>query len=176
MKATFADGRLTPLDDCYVNFPNLGAKIYMEILPQISDQKGASYSDENGIGRTQPWKTYQYSENRSISWTATFIATKDSDFDRFLDYIRTIQAAVYPMDKGGSAPFAPPPVAKIRCGQLLQREGELCAVLKSYSIKYDAGVPWDERTYLPYKFDIDMTFDVIYNQTSLPGAETILTM
>ena len=45
--------------------------------------------------------------------------------------------------------------------------------MKNYSIKFDTSVPWDEETLLPYKFDIDMTFDVIYNQSNLPGANLI---
>lgn len=187
MKATQPDGSLQPLNDCYIWFPKLGdqssdfeedrgAKIYMNILPDISDQKGAGYTDEGAIGRSFPFKTFTNGENRTISWSAHFVATKSSDFETFLRYIRTIQAAVYPLESGGGAPYAPPPIARLRCGKLLSRDSEVCAVLKSYNIKYDPSVPWDEQTYLPYKFDIEMSFDVVYNQTKLPGAETIFTI
>ena len=47
-------------------------------------------------------------------------------------------------------------------------------MLKSYDIKYDTSVPWDEETFLPYKFDLSLTFDIIYNQSSLPNADLIL--
>jgi hypothetical protein len=59
--------------------------------------------------------------------------------------------------------------------ELLKKEGELCAVMKSYSVKFDTSVPWDEINFMPYKLDVDMQFDVIYDQSDLPGAETILT-
>jgi hypothetical protein len=99
-------------------------------------------------------------------------------------YIRAVQAAVYPFDSkdsnlggnvagNGGAPYAPPPVCKLQCGDLLSKVGPINAVLKSYSIKFDPSVPWDEKTYLPYKFDLDLSFDVIYNQSDLPGANRI---
>ena len=47
--------------------------------------------------------------------------------------------------------------------------------MKSYSVKFDTSVPWDETNFIPYKLDVDMQFDVIYDQSDLPGAETILT-
>ena len=151
--------------------------IVMQSIPELSDQKGAQYSDESAIGRSAPYKTYQNSENRSISWTSHFIVTKQSDIQKYIGYIRTVQAAVYPYDGAnnntGGAPYAPPPLCKIQCGSLLSKE-PLNAVLKSYDIKYDTSVPWDEETFLPYKFDLSLTFDIIYNQSSLPNADLIL--
>ena len=47
--------------------------------------------------------------------------------------------------------------------------------MKSYNIKYDTSVPWDEDTMLPYKFDIDMQFEVIYDQSELPNSKNIIT-
>lgn len=194
MKATELTGTLRDLSDCYISFPRIKlpaansdpggvgppavreVKIYMNILPDISDQKSAGYADEPAIGRSFPFKTFTNGENRTIGWTAHFVATKETDFELFLGYIRAIQSAVYPMEDGGGAPFAPPPIARLRCGKLLSRDSEVCAVLKSYDIKYDPSVPWDERTYLPYKFDISMSFEVVYNQTNLPGSETIFRM
>jgi hypothetical protein len=43
-------------------------------------------------------------------------------------------------------------------------------------------VPWDDDTlfcdqggavYLPYKFTVDMSFEVVYSSENLPGAEKI---
>ena len=85
--------------------------------------------------------------------------------------------SVYPFDgrdgSTGGAPYAPPPLCQLECGQLLSSQGPINAIMKNYSIKFDTSVPWDENTFLPYKFDIDMTFDVIYDQSNLPGANLI---
>ena len=90
-----------------------------------------------------------------------------------------MQSAVYPRDSYGS----PPPLCKLKCGDLLaSNETEVCAVLRSYSVKYDTSVPWfteQENPQLaarlvPYKIDVDLQFDVVYNQTSLPTSSKIL--
>ena len=157
--------------------PILEETIDMNILPDISDSKSASYSDESAIGRTMPFKSYQNSDNRTISWTAHFMACKDSDKEKIEQYLRVIEACVYPLSEHtGGAPYAPPPICKLRCGALLSSmdADDLCAVMKSYSIKFDTSVPWDENDYMPYKLDVDMQFEVVYDQSNLPGAEQIM--
>ena len=180
MRSTFPNGQLIPIPDCYVDIQGSGGiqmRILMQSLPDISDGKSASYTDESAIGRSTPFKTYNNSDNRSISWTAHYMVTKKDDIKLFFSYIRAIQSAVYPIDGGdgsiGGAPYSPPPICQIQCGKLLSHSGPLNAIMKNYSIKFDTSVPWDEETLLPYKFDIDMTFDVIYNQSNLPGANLI---
>jgi hypothetical protein len=175
MIATRPNGSLKPIPDCYIQTPIW--KIFMRILPDISDSKSASYSDEPVIGRSTPLKTYSHSENRSINWTAHFIVCEEDDIDRNYRELRAIQSVVYP--RNSFKPFSPPPICGLRCGDLLSKGGffsnkEICAVLKSYSVKYPTDVPWDERTYLPYKFSVDMTWDVVYESTNLPGQEKIL--
>lgn len=170
MKASTPTGQLVPLEGCYIKIPKLlSDPIIMDILPDIGDNKGAQYADEQGIGRTMPFKTYQNSDTRTISWTMHMLVTQRSDFAKYRKYIRALQAAVYPMD--GGTPYAPPPICRIKCYGLL--EEELCCIMKSYSIKYDTTVPWDEIEGLPYKMDIDLNFEVVYNQSQLPGAEKI---
>lgn len=173
MKATVESGALKDLDKCYINIQGYG-NIYMQTLPDISDQKSANYTDENAIGRSMPFKTYQNSDNRTVSWTCHFVVCQQSDISRFWDYIKAFQSAVYPRT-AGKAPWEPPPICKLKCGDLLSKQ-ELCAIMKSYSLKYDTSVVWDEETYLPYKFDVDLSFDVVYNQSDLPGAERILSL
>jgi hypothetical protein len=181
MRATLADGQLISIPNCYVHIstPDGGTDILMQSLPDISDGKSATYADESAIGRSTPFKTFSNSDNRAISWTAHYIVTKKSDIKLFFSYIRAIQSAVYPFDNRdgttGGAPYAPPPICQIECGKLLSNSGPLNAIMKNYSIKFDTSVPWDEETLLPYKFDIDMTFDVIFNQSNLPGSKLIFT-
>lgn len=177
MKSTILGGDLKEIPNCYITIPR-GGKIPMKILPDISDGKSASYNDEAVIGRSYPMKTYSHSENRSINWTAYFMVCKQSDIYTNLNYLRYIESAVYP--KQNFLPYAPPPVCQIACGDLLvplaNGEKELCVVLKSYSVKFPTDVPWDEETNLPYRFSVDMNWEVVYNSNDLPGQEDILTL
>lgn len=179
MKATLPSGVLVPLQNCYIDIPVLDSRITMNILPDISDSKSASYPDESAIGRSTPFKSFQNSDNRTVSWTAHFMVCKEGDQETIMDYLRLIEACTYPLtqeDNTGGAPYAPPPICKLRCGELLSSmDGDdLCAVLKSYSVKFDTSVPWDEETYVPYKMDVDMQFEIVYDQSNLPGAEQIV--
>ena len=184
MNATLPSGDLNEFifeQKCYIDIAGNGMNetIVMQSLPDISDSKGAGYSDETSIGRSTPFKTYNNSDNRTINWNAHFMVTKKEHVEKFFGYIRAIQAAVYPFDSRssqgglGGAPYAPPPICKLQCGDLLSKL-PLNAIMKSYSIKFDTSVPWDEDTFLPYKFDIDMTFDIIYDQSNLPDSTKIL--
>ncbi len=175
MRATNGQGDLQPIPNCYIETPN--RTITMKILPEISDSKSASYNDEPIIGRSYPLKTYSHSENRDISWTAHFMVVKDGDQEEIMSDLRAIESLVYPEDTNtGGAPYAPPPICRIRCGSLLAHEslgGEVCAVLYSYSVKFPTDVVWDENGYIPHKFDVDMQWKVVYDSQELPGAQRI---
>lgn len=183
MKATQPKGGLVPISGCYIDISDLGVTIPMYILPDISDSKSVSYPDENGMGRSMPFKSFQNSENRTISWTAHFLITNSSSngasgagvsAEDLITWLRAIEACTYPQDGQNGAPYTPPPICKLKCGRILSESDEICSIMKSYNVKFDPGVPWDEDSFMPYKLDIDMTFDVIYDQSSLPGASQIM--
>jgi len=187
MKATRKYGDLEAIPDCTLSIPVTpeggGAAtptdIEFYILPDISDSKGASYNDENLIGRSNPIKTYSHSENRSISVEIHFIALKREHIERNLEWLRTIQSAVYPRDGSGGAPYLPPPICHFKCGQLLGQEG-VCVILKNYSVKFPTDVPWATvqvggiTSLLPYKFDVSTTWEVVYASSKLPGQHRIV--
>jgi len=189
-KATGPKGRLNVIDNCFIfvqgagrigagpekgKLDDSGKTIKMNIVPDISDSKSASYQAENGIGRAAPFTVFAHSELRTINWTCHFVlhaneaANAVSSASDLIDAIRTFQSALYPTTSDGK----PPPICKLRCGSLLGEE-DVCAVLKSYNVKYDTTVPWDPITLIPYKVDIDLTFDVIYDQSNLPIQSKIL--
>lgn len=174
MKATQYDGTLAPINNCYLKIINAdGDKtIYFNNLPDISDTKSVNYPDENGIGRSTPFKSFRNSETRSISITAHFFTFKEGDAKANFEYLRWIQAATYPYESKSTG-YTPPPICKLKCGPLLSKD-ELCAVLKSYSFKADPQVPWHPVYYLPYKFDVDMTFDVVYDNSQVPFSNKII--
>ena len=71
MKATEAKvlqnlGGTLPNNQCFIEVGGVTKAggiqgiVYMNTLPDISDSKSASYADESAIGRTMPFKTYQY--------------------------------------------------------------------------------------------------------------------
>jgi hypothetical protein len=178
---TPATGDLTPITDCYLiigNVPHMlngreKGQIVFNNLPDISDQKGVSYADENGIGRSLPSKTFSHGENRSISVTASFYILKTGDDITNLSILRAIQSAVYPRDGSGALPYIPPPLCKLKCGKLLSNES-LCVIMKDYNVKFPTDVPWHQTTYVPYKMEISMNFDVVYPSSKLPGQEQIV--
>lgn len=170
MKATNPDGTLKNIENCYIKIPNYGT-IPMRILPDISDSKSAQYSDEPIIGRSMPMKTYSHSENRTINWTAYFMILKNQDAEKNLMDLRALQSVTYPRDD--FEPYAPPPICAIKCGSILGDQ-ELCVVLKTYSVKFPTDVAWDENLLVPYKFSVDLTWDVVYSSDDLPGNDRIL--
>lgn len=173
--ATTIGGPLVPIPDCYIIIPVGRSEIKIELdnLPDITDAKSASYNDEIVIGRSSPLKTYSQSDNRSITMQVHLIVSKPEHVTRNLTWLRAIQSAVYPRDGVGRAPFVPPPVCRIRCGKLLSQSGDLCVILKNYSVKFPTEVAWDEENFTPFKFDIDTTWDVVYKSADLPGQERI---
>lgn len=44
----------------------------------------------------------------------------------------------------------------------------ICCVLKSYNVKFPIDVAWDEYSYLPWKFDIDTSWEAVYSSDDLP--------
>ena len=153
-----------------------GGQIDLLALPDITDSKSAAYNDEPIIGRTAPLKTYSYSENRVISMILHFYITTERDKVLNLGYLRAIESATYPRNNSGApVPFLPPVVCGIRCGDLLSTEGQtLDVVLKSYSVKFPTDVPWDTETYVPWSFDVNTTWEAVYDAGNLPGQNRIL--
>lgn len=173
--ATISGGSLVPINGCHITIPYKGSefKVILKVLPDITDAKSASYNDEVVIGRSSPLKTYSQSDNRSISMVLHMVVSESADVNYNLNALRAIQSAVYPRDGEGGAPFVPPPVCRIKCGKLLSSDGELCVILKNYSVKFPTEVAWDEETFVPFKFDIETSWDVVYKSYDLPGQERI---
>jgi hypothetical protein len=186
MKATQINGDLAPIPNCDIVVPTSRGQhlIPMRILPEISDSKSATYQDEQVIGRSFPIKTYSHGENRSITMKVHFVILKSRDAFDNIQHLRALQSAVYPRESN-SSPYLPPPICKIRCGHLLSSE-YLCVVLRQYNVTFDTTVAWFEGsadnnfigplqtdTYLPYKFDVDLTWEVVYQTKNLPGQDKI---
>lgn len=175
--ATTIGGALVPIKDCYILIPigkSEDFELKFKVLPDISDSKTVSYNDEQVIGRASPLKTYAQSDNRTLSVQIHMVVSQESDVQYNLRALRAIQSAAYPReDSSNGAPFIPPPVCKIKCGFLLSSGQELCVVLKSYSVKFPTEVAWDEETFVPFKFDIDTSWDVVYKSSDLPGQDRI---
>lgn len=172
-KATRPGGPLIPITDCQIEIPGYGS-IVMNNLPDISDSKSASYNDESVPGRSTTMKTFSHSENRTISWTIHFFTVQASDVSENLQAMRALESAVYPREGTGGASYLPPPICRLQCGSLLASGQPICAVLKSYSVKFPTDVSWDKDTYLPYKFDVDTQWEVVYTSSDLPGQDRII--
>ena len=181
-RATSIGGALEPIKGCYIKIPckdcgrdatNGEFELVFKVLPDISDSKTVSYNDESVIGRASPLKTYAQSDNRTLSIQIHMVVSHENDVNYNLTAMRAIQSAAYPRNSDNGAPFVPPPICRIKCGSLLSSGQELCVVLKSYSVKFPTEVAWDEETFVPFKFDIDTSWDVVYKSADLPGQDRI---
>ncbi len=184
--ATRTGGPLVPIKNCYILIPynrsdspimvgTPNFRLEFKVLPEISDSKSASYSDEPIMGRSNPLKTYSHSDNRAISINIHMVVSEPDDLTYNIEALRAIQSAVYPRHSFGDAPYVPPPICKIKCGRLLA-DSDLCVVLKQYTVKFPTEVSWDEDSFVPFKFDIDTSWEVVYKSSDLPGAERIFTV
>lgn len=173
--ATTIGGALVPIPNCYIKIPSMPGEpefnLQFKVLPEISDSKGATYADEPVMGRSSPVKTYSHSDNRQITIQIHMIVAAPGDVESNLKALRAIQSAVYPRH-GLNSPFVPPPVCRIKCGRLLA-ESDLCVVLRSYNVKFPTEVAWDETSFVPFKFDIETSWEVVYKSSDLPGSERI---
>ena len=178
--ATTAGGQLNTLNDnCYITIPGFtspvdgSSDIQLKILPEISDSKKATYADTPIIGRSNPIKTYSYSDNRVISMKLHFLVVEQDDIWNNISYLRAIQSAVYPRQGSGSNPYLPPPVCQISCGTGLGAD-PLCVILDNYSVSFPTNVAWDPDTLLPYYFEVSTTWHVVYATSDLPNQRAIL--
>ena len=117
-----------------------------------------------------------------------FYITEPGDAVRNLGYLRLIESAVYPREGITGAPYRPPVICKLRCGDLLSTKAEddqgVCAILTSYSVKFPTEVAWENTEnpfvdlkggqYCPYKFDVDTSWIVVYTNPELPFADRIV--
>jgi hypothetical protein len=175
-RATNYNGQLQPIN-CTVTIN--GTTMKPRILPDITDSKSASYNDESVIGRSFPIKTFSHGDNRSISmkWHILIVDT-DTLFEA-VQQLKAFTSLVYPQAGAGNTPYQPPTIATIDCGQILSAGsgvnfGPLCVVLKSYNITYPTDVAWNEDFMIPYKFDIDLSWDVVYATSELPNSDMII--
>jgi hypothetical protein len=177
-RATLRDGSLAPLNyggnkTCTIITPC--GNICLKILPDISDSKGANYTSDNLQGRATPITTYAYSDARQITTDLHFMITKTEDILENLKYLRMLQDLVYPGPPSGVAPYTPPPVVKFKCGSLLDdwrpfSDGPngVCLILRNYAFRTDPNVAWDKDTFLPYRFTVSCSWEVVYACKNLP--------
>lgn len=142
------------------------------ILPEITDQKSASYADTTVIGRSTPIKTYSSSDNRTLSIKLHYLVVEEADIENNYRDIWAIASAAYPRT---GEPYKPPPVCEIQCGKMLG-EVPLCCILQNYSIQFPNNVVWDAATLVPYYFNITTSWHVVYSTggEGLPNQTRIL--
>lgn len=173
-KGTTSSGALAPINNCYLVIPN-AMTITLDNLPEIGDSKNAQYNAEPIIGRSSPIHTYHYSDTRNISFTIHLFIQQQGDAVLNLQKLRAIQSALYPREGGNGAPFIPPVICNIRCGDLLAVGQDLCVILQSCNVRFPTDVAYDADTMCPYRFDIETSWWVVYNSPDLPYQDRIIT-
>lgn len=176
MKATTAAGDLAEIPNAEIVIPTGSGRrrLTFRIMPDIGDQKGATYNPEEVMGRSSPIMNFSKSEARKISIDIHFITLKKSDIDRNRRDLWAIMSCCYPRDGQAGMPYRPPAICKLKFGKLLGSTG-VCAVLENYSIKYPTDQVIDPVTLFPYKFDVSTSWQILYASSKLPGAEKIIT-
>lgn len=172
--ASIVGGKLVPLEKCwlYIPSPGNGITIFLDNIPDISDSKSTQFSDEPVIGRASPLKTYSYSDTRALSINFKLYSQTKTDILKNIQIFRAIESLAYPRKESQGMPYQPPPVCKFVCGEFLGSE-PLCVQLKSVSKRTTSDVPWDLEYYIPWKVELETTWDVVYSNNSLPGQERI---
>lgn len=172
-KATIPSGLLSNIENCYLEIPDYG-RIILNNLPDVSDSKSVVFNSEGIIGRSSPLHTYSYSDTRTISIQFHFVAMYREDFFYNLQDMRALQSCAYPREGKSPSPFRPPVICKLKIGNLLANQQDLCVVMQQYSVKWDTDIAWDEETLCPYKFDVDTTWMTVYTSADLPYASRII--
>jgi len=111
-----------------------------------------------------------------INFQIHFFVVDKGDETRNLADLRAIQSAVYPREGDGGLPYKPPPICKLKCGDLISKGKWICAALQSYSVRFPTEVAWDtqEGTFCPYRFDVDTTWLIVYSSRFLPWQSRII--
>jgi hypothetical protein len=92
--------------------------------------------------------------------------------------LRNLESCVYPRaDPNNIIPYIPPKILSIKCGSLIA-DTEVTVVLLSYSVSFPSDQVWNVNSangkYLPYKLDVDLNFEIVYDSRYLPGADRII--
>lgn len=178
MKATERFGQLKELPSCDIIIPG-AEKIQLYVLPEMSDRKGLNYEDLPVVGRALPITTFSHGENRTVTMKIHLLTLNEEGPNSIKDnmrILRTLQSMAYPRNGDAGRPYLPPPLAQIRVGSRLtsQSGGYVCAMLREVNVTYPTDVAVDPVTMLPYKFEIDLTWQIVFPSNQLPGHETIM--
>jgi len=154
--------------------------VCFRILPDITDSKNANYTHETIIGRSSPVVIFSYSEPRTIQAELHFMIMQCEDIEENLRSLNIIRSLAYPGGPDGQAPYTPPPVSKFICGHLLDGPEGICVILRAYSVRFPTEVAWDNNdpnsivpSYLPYRFSISTTWEVVYACKDLPTNQLV---
>lgn len=177
--ATDNVGKLDKLKKCSVTIPTGEGNLLVlqpYVLPEMSESKSASYADEAVMGRSFPIKTFSHSENRTINMKWKVIIMDDASLQEAVTALNAFRSCVYPLDGTRSAPYYPPVICTLDCGILTATgiSAGVCCVLRSYAVAFPTDIAWDEDFLMPYRFDIDLVWDVVYAAEDLPGRDKIL--
>jgi len=166
-KATNADGSLVLLNKLIVLKRNTGSySIPFQVLPTVSENKGANYTDQTVLGRASPIKVYTGSAPRSFEISIDYYIITNKDSGNMVKLLRNISASVYPKyDKK----YGPPDTWHFTMGII-----DVDMICKTYSVTYNTDCWWDADVMLPSHITIGTSWEVVYAQNDLPGQSDII--
>src|SRR5581483_11981698 len=150
MKSTDQQGLLVPIN-CTITIPGVDEPLQPFVLPEISESKSVNYAGEVVLGRSFPIKTFIDGGDRIFNMTWHVVIMDSDSLDEAVRQLNAFRSCAYPLQGSGSAPYAPPPICTIDCGELCRSDNsstEVCVILRNYSVTYPTVYAWDEDTLL----------------------------
>ena len=134
-------------EQCYIYAPSIDMKLTFQFMPEeISDSKGANYTETEIVGRSHPIQGYSSSGARTLSFTLQFYQM-DADDDPLAMAV-DLKSLCYPQYAGSV--FPPPPV-HVRIGTGIG----IWAIMTQCDITYKA--PWNANAQ-PMFVEVSVSF------------------
>jgi len=166
-KATNPDGSFVSLEDSIVLKRNTGDySVPFQVLPTITENKGANYTDQTVLGRASPIKIYTGSAPRGFEIAIDYYIIVSEDSNKMVELLRNISASVYPKY---SERYGPPDTWHFTMGII-----DVDMICKTYNVTYNTDCWWDKDIMLPSHITIATSWEVVYAQEDLPGQGDII--
>jgi hypothetical protein len=140
-------------------------------IPEIRTSKSANYGEQNILGRSSPVNTYSNSGNRKIDITFHLHSVSKYWMNVNVLFIQAICACVHPRYENT---YAPPPVVKFKCGELVGNGGYCNLLIESVDYSMNQDEVWFDPPFLiPQYIPLTVSAKVVYPFAKLPGTADV---
>jgi hypothetical protein len=153
-----------------------GETFQLSSLPELTWRKEASYNTQSIIGRASPVVSYSSSKSKTLEIVLHMHSPTHQDLLNNLKATHYLAAALHPRYENT---YAPPPICTLNCGVGSPSPNNspftfLRFIMTSMSQTFASDSVWDETLMVPRMWDTQISGEVIYNYSSLPGASSVV--